>query len=276
MKTYAVKTVQALVAIAVLLGIGFVGGLTAPQAKAPASTTQVAYETTPGPYGSGVLGAWSGLSHGVYCYPATGTKTAPRQVKSTKSSALTACSGEDIRLYGDSITNGGKEEFAAEMSARGLTTMVDAWSGRPTTPVADAILAENAFPATVVVASGTNDIFNPTVMATQINRIKNHIASVSPSTKLFWVDVQATRWGQTEYTERNDQRNSMAVNLAIYQNMPVNHIIQWTARFMSSPGLLGTYLVDGVHPKPTVITTTTGYQYWAAIIRGWLVSLGGA
>ena len=272
------KLIKSLVAIVAMLGVGFVAGTSAvtsaPEVKAPTQITQSAYEATPGPYGSGVLGDWSTLSHGLYCFNPDGSlqnyyTKAARKTQALSSASLT-CSGEDVRLYGDSITFGGKSAFAAEMGAYGLTTYVDAWSGRPTTPIADAIEAETNFPPVVVVASGTNDIFNPTVMAAQINRIKNHISAVSPNTKLFWVDVQATRWGQTDVIERNDQRNSMAVNLAIYQNMPTNRVIQWSQRFMNNPSLLVNYLVDGVHPK-----TGTGYAYWAAILRGWLDSLGG-
>lgn len=271
MKALAVKSMKALVAIALLVGIGFVGGALSQPTEV--KVDQVAMEVTPGPYGSGVLGDWSTLSHGLYCFqPSGGVTSYTKAAKLTapKSSAAMACPGEDIRLYGDSITFGGKSAFAAEMSARGLTTYVDAWSGRPTTPVADAIVAENVFPPVVVVASGTNDIFNPTVMAAQINRIKNHIATVSPLTKVFFVDIQATRWGQTEYTERNDQRNSMAVNMAIWNNVDKNRIVQWSARFMTNPALLTTYLQDGVHPK-----AGSGYAYWAAIVRGWIDSLGG-
>lgn len=275
MRNFITKSVGVLAALAAVLGVGFVGGLSAaPTAKAPAEITQAAYESTPGPYGSGVLGDWSTLSHGLYCFNPDGTLQtyyvkAAMKTQALSSAALT-CSSEDVRLYGDSITFGGKSAFAAEMGKYGLTTYVDAWSGRPTTPVADAIVAETSFPPVVVVASGTNDIFNPTVMAAQIKRIKDHIAAVSPNTKLFWVDVQATRWSQTDIIERNDQRNSMAVNLAIYQTMGADHVLQWTQRFMSNPSLLVTYLKDGVHPKDSA-----SYAYWAAILRGWLDLLGG-
>lgn len=277
------KFIKSLVALVAILGVGYVGGLSsAPQAKLPAEATQVAYETTPGPYGSGVLGDWSTLSHGLYCFNPNGTlqTSYTRAAKATQaaSSAALPCTGEDVRLYGDSITFGGKSAFAAEMGNYGLTTYVDAWSGRPTTPVADAICAETAtgLPKDVVVASGTNDIFNSTVMAGQIQRIKTCIADKNAArtdgvvTKLFWVDVQATRWGQTDVIERNDQRNSMAVNMAIWNNLDKSQIIQWSQRFLANPALLTTYLVDGVHPK-----TGTGYAYWAAILRGWLDSLGG-
>jgi hypothetical protein len=123
-------------------------------------------------------------------------------------------------------------------------------------------------------AVGTNDIFNPTVMGAQVQRAENFIAGYNAqhgtNVRLWWVDVQCTRWGQTDVIERNDQRNSMAVNLDIYQRIASPQVIGWTARFMDNPNLLTTYLVDGVHPK-----TGTGYAYWAAIIRGWLQTYGG-
>lgn len=279
-----IKTIRTLLAVAVLSALAFVAGfVTAPGAKAPVEVTQAAYEASPGPYGSGVLGDWSTLSHGLYCFNPNGTLQnyyvkAAKVTQAISSAALT-CSSEDIRFYGDSIMFGGKSALAAEMGKFGLTTYVDAWSGRPTAPIADAICAETntGLPRNVVVASGTNDIFNPTVMPAQINRIKACIAQKNAArasldgvvTKLFWVDVQATRWGQTDVVERNDQRNSMAVNLAIYQNLNTNQVVQWTQRFMSNPSLLANYLKDGVHPN-----TTTGYPYWAAIIRGWLDTLG--
>lgn len=280
------KFIKSLVALVVLLGVGFVGGLSsAPQAKLPVQQN-VAYETTPGPYGSGVLGDWSNLSHGLYCFPAQGSAakaasyTKAAKVTQAMSSAAFDCPGETLRIYGDSITFGAKSALASEYVVRGQTVYIDAWSGRPTTPVVDAICAEtDGFPANVIVASGTNDIFNPTVMAAQIKRAQACITALSPTTKLFWEDVQATRWGQTDVIERNDQRNSMAVNLAIYQNMPTNRVIQWTQRFMSNPALLTTYLADGIHPKTTPLVDghsySTSYAYYAAIQRGWLDTLGG-
>lgn len=278
------KTVKAAIAGAVLIAVGFVGGLSStPQANLPVQ--KVALETTPGPYGSGVLGDWSGLSHGLYCFPAQGSAakassyTKAAKATQAKSSAAFDCPGETLRIYGDSITFGAKSALASEYVLRGQTVYIDAWSGRPTTPIADAICAETDFPANVIVASGTNDIFNPTVMTAQINRIKACIAAASPTTKLFWEDVQATRWGQTDVIERNDQRNSMAVNLAIYQNIPTNRVIQWTQRFMSNPALLTNYLADGIHPKTTPLVEghsySTSYAYYAAIQRGWLDTLGG-
>jgi hypothetical protein len=282
------KNIRTYVALLAVAGVSFVLGLTGGSNTATVDVQTVAGELTPGPYGSGVLGDWTTLSHGVYCFTngsltsssvAKTTTTAWKNYAKTLSSVAQNvpsqwCPNEQVRLYGDSITFGGKSAFAAALNNK--VVVVDAWSGRPTTPVADNIEAANWLPATVVVASGTNDIFNPTVMATQINRIKAKIANLNATrtdgitTKLFWVDTQITRWSQTDLIERNDQRNAMAINYAIWNNLDKNQIIQWSARFLQNPGLLTTYLQDGVHPK-----TGTGYAYWAATVKSWLTLYGG-
>lgn len=273
------KIIRALVAIAVLLGVGFVAGLSQPH-MAHRAVENKAYETTPGPYGSGVLGDWSGLSHGLYCFQPSGSAvkttayTRATKAGAVKSSVAMACSGEDIRIYGDSITFGGKSALAVELNNLGYTLFVDAWSGRPTTPAVDALVAETWLPNDVIMAVGTNDMFNPTVMGAQVQRAENFIAQYNAANnrnvRLWWVDVQATRWAQTDVIERNDQRNSMAINLAIYKRIPIDHVISWSQRFLDNPNLLTTYLKDGVHPKDGA-----GYAYWAAVIRGWLQSFGG-
>lgn len=270
------KYIKVFVALVALLGIGYLAGVSTPD-LAHQAVEKKAYETTPGPYGSGTLGEWGGLSHGLYCFQPSGTVSAYTRATKTGnvlSSKSMACAGEDVRIYGDSITFGGKSALAAEMNKRGLTLFVDAWSGRPTTPAVDALVAETVLPRDVIMAVGTNDIFNPAVMGAQVQRAENFIAGYNAShgtkVRLWWVDVQATRWGQTDVVERNDQRNSMAVNLSIYKRIPTNNIVGWSSRFMDNPNLLTTYLVDGVHPKPGA-----GYAYWAAVIRGWLQTYGG-
>jgi hypothetical protein len=273
MFTKAIRYVMAMIAI---LGVGYVAGV-----QTPTETPQVtptAYETTPGPTGSGVLGDWSAQSHGLYCFqPGSTPDTA--YTRATKagnpvSSASMACQGEDARIYGDSITFGGKSALAAEFNALGYTLYVDAWSGRPTTPAVDALVAETVLPQWVIMAVGTNDIFNSSVMGAQVQRAENFIAAYNAehgtNVQLFWVDVQCTRWKQSDVIQRNDQRNSMAVNLAIYKRIPIDHVVSIAGRFADNPSLLGTYLLDGTHYK-----AGAGYAYWAAFIRGWLQSFGG-
>jgi lysophospholipase L1-like esterase len=266
------KFIKSMIALVAVAATGFVWGLSsAPEANLP---VKVAYEASPGPYGSGTLGDWSGLSHGTQCFTAS---QATKKVQTIRNYSLGVC-GEQVLVIGDSITSGGRYALADQFAAKGKSVYINYWSGRPTTPAVDWLVTQTSLPPVVIMATGTNDIFNPTVMAAQIKRAQEKVAQF-PGTQLFWVDVQATRWGQTEYTERNDQRNSMAVNLAIYQNMPTDHVIQWTQRFMNNPSLLNTYLIDGVHPKTTPLVTgktySTAYNYWAAILVAWLVSLGG-
>lgn len=276
------KNVRNVIAVVLIAGMAFVAGAIATHSTT-VNVQTVAGELTPGPYGSGALGDWTTLSHGVYCFTngvltnyvvaPTGTAAQKQYAKVLSGKASAAfCPGEDVRLYGDSITFGGKSAFAAALNTK--TVLVDAWSGRPTAPVADAIDAETVLPEDVIVASGTNDTFNPSVMAASVTRIKNRVAALNAangtSTKLFWVDVQITRWSQTDQIERNDQRNGEAINYVLWNNLNKNQIIQWSGRFLQSPGLLTTYLADGVHPKPGA-----GYAYWAATLKGWLTTLGG-
>jgi len=273
------KIINLFVALCAVLGVGYVAGLAQPD-SAQKAVQHVAYETSPGPYGSGSLGDWSGLSHGLYCFqPSTSTVKSTSYTRATKAGAVNssvamACSGEDVRIYGDSITFGGKSALAVEFNKLGKTVFVDAWSGRPTTPAVDALVRETSLPNDVIMAVGTNDMFNPSVFGAQVQRAENFIASYNAShgtsVRLWWVDVQATRWKQSMTVQRNDQRNSMAINMAIYKRIPTNHIVAWNQRFLDNPNLLTTYLVDGVHPKPG-----SGYAYWAAIIRSWVCTYGG-
>jgi lysophospholipase L1-like esterase len=276
------KFIKSMIALVAVAAVGFAWGLSStPEVKLPA---QVAYETSPGPYGSGELGDWQSWSHGTQCFKASGGI-----VVTIRDYDLNGCS-EQVLIMGDSITAGGRYALADRFAEKGKSVYINYWSGRPTAPAVDWLVAQDSLPDVVIMATGTNDIFNPTVMAAQIKRAQAFVNSLNATrtdgvtTQLFWVDVQATRWPATEYTERNDQRNSMAVNLAIYQNMPVNHVIQWTQRFMSNPGLLTTYLADGVHPKtsplyvrPDGVTEnySTSYNYWAASIVNWTDTLGG-
>jgi hypothetical protein len=269
-------------AVIILMGIAFLAGMMQPNnASRTVETIQNnAYETTPGPYGSGVLGDWTVLSHGLYCFqpgttPADTAYTKAPAKTSPASSAYMACEGEDIRVYGDSITFGGKSALAAELNKLGKTVFIDAWSGRPTGPAVDALVAETVLPPDVVMAVGSNDIFNPKAFGAQVQRAENFIAGYNAThgtdVQLWWVSVQVTRWNQTDVIERNDQRNSMSVNMDIYQRIPAEHVIDWAGRFMDNPSLLDYYLLDGTHPDPAVLSSgSTGYQYWAAVIRGWL------
>ena len=164
-------------------------------------------------------------------------------------------------VVGDSITVRGYKALAATHPDQRLA--VDAWSGRNTQLAVDSVLATlneigpDNFPAQLIMATGTNDIFNPFVMPAQIQRL---LSAVPSTTKVYWVDVQADR---PSYT--GDQRNSMMVNKAIWQNCTGNcEVISWAGFLAAKPSRLGMYIdAGGVHP-----TIPTGVNAWAAVLGG--------
>lgn len=192
-------------------------------------------------YGSGTLGDWSGNAHGQTANWATA----------------------DFGLIGDSITTLGWSKLNSDLAAKGKTLAVNYWSGRPTTPAMDWLMSNTVLPPVVIVACGTNDIFDPTVMASQVSR------AVRAGTEFFWVDVQASRWSLATSVQVADQRNSMWVNRQIWDGVADTRVIPWSSWFWTSPNRLTSYLTDGIHPNPT-----TGVNFWSAVLQSKLTSEG--
>lgn len=187
-------------------------------------------------YGSGILGTWQTLTHGtvgdILDTPYDGDPQA------------------DVLIVGDSITTRSYAALIGAVQATGHTAAVNYWSGRPTAPAVDWVLSLSTKPKVIVMASGSNDVMDPTVMTTQIQRLK---AGLPATTKLLWVDVQVSR---PAYPVA-DQRNSMAVNQQIYEQMGDGAVIGWAELFWSAPWRIGYYLeADGVHPR---IGAVAGY-----------------
>jgi hypothetical protein len=193
-------------------------------------------------YGSGVLGDWKTLGHGFY------------------NPSGKAFADVDLLLVGDSITNRGKEEFVASMKTNhGADVAVNYWSGRPTTPAVDYVLSATTLPPRVIMAVGSNDIMDPSVMAAQIQRVLTNLAARPEPVELWWVDVQASR---PAYPVA-DQRNAGWVNNQIHDAIDPEHVISWFRWFASSPGRIQTYIAaDGIHPIEGV-----GTNFWAEILR---------
>lgn len=147
--------------------------------------------------GSGSLGAWSGNA---------------RTLDTTWGTA-------DVGIVGDSITVRGYPVLRSALAGHSLTLAVDAQGGRPTTPAVDALLARPQLPATLIMATGTNDIFDPTVMATQVARVVNGVAALGVE-HLLWVDVQCCRTSKTAAVQLADQRNTGWVNDQIHAGVP--------------------------------------------------------
>lgn len=205
-------------------------------------TTQVqqAYAETVTDYGSGTLGDWKSLTHGV--------------IGDILDTQYDGTPQADVLVMGDSITTRGYSALIPLITGAGHTIAVNYWSGRPTAPAVDWVLSLSTKPKLVVMATGSNDVMNPIVMTAQIRRLK---AGLPSTTTLLWVDVQVCR---PAYAVA-DQRNSMAVNQQIYEEMGDAGVIGWAELFWSAPWRLTYYLQDGVHPY-----IGKGTAFWAGAL----------
>lgn len=194
-------------------------------------------------YGSGTIGPWPTYSHG----------TVGDWLDTQYDGDPTA----DVGIIGDSITAGSWTALQSALDLKGKTLAVNYWSGRPTTPAVDWALSLSDPPPVLIMAVGTNDIFNPSVMATQVARLR---AGLPASTQVYWVDVQAAR----PVSPAPDQRNSGWINLQIRQECtsPCT-VIPWSTWFAAQPSRITAYLPDGVHPNGT-----GGPAFWAAVLTG--------
>lgn len=166
----------------------------------------------------------------------------------------------DAWMFGDSITYGGRPQLTTRMSAAGKTIAFDAWSSRPATPAVDALEVRlnnlsYAKPSVVIMAVGTNDFIDPTLVAAQVLRAKYLCAAAG--VELVWVDTFLRREGYRE----NDLINCAWINAQIHENIPVNRIVPWFRWFASAKSRIDARLRDGVHP-----IDGQGDDFWAAAI----------
>ncbi|MFE9749422.1 hypothetical protein ACFYOT_31300 [Saccharothrix saharensis] len=204
-------------------------------AVAVGSTLLTAPEAYADGYGSGALGPWENSSKAI------STLTQIRPVLDT----------DGLFMFGDSISVQDGYSLAQRLHSRtGDVIAVHNWSGRPTAPAVDA-LAQWAqtygLPGRVLMATGSNDIFTPPVFAAQVERV---LDIVGPTRKVYWVNVQVARTGQTAAVQLADQRNSAWINLQLADAQrahPNLRIVRWAEFLAAKPTRLTAYLRDGVH-----------------------------
>ena len=164
----------------------------------------------------------------------------------------------DVLIVGDSITVGNYKTLAADLPGRRLA--VNAQSGRGTVDAVNQVLAMPYVPPRVIMAVGSNDVFNPTVMAGQIKRLRQ--ALEPRGIAVSWVTVQVSRWKYPAATQLADQRNTGWVNAQIQAGCTAPcRVIDWFGMLAGYPSYrLPAYLRDGTH------TTELGTVAWAKLL----------
>jgi len=201
----------------------------------PVSTLPATAATPGGLYGSGTLGSWTNGTRAI------STATQIRRVVQTNG----------VYMFGDSIAFQDGKALATRLLGRdGSQLAVHSWSGRPTSGAVDA-LAEWAssygLPRRIVMATGTNDIFDPPKFAAQVERA---MSVVGQNRTMYWINVQVARKAVTATMQLADQRNSAWVNLQLsdaQKQHPNLRIVRWAEYLALKPNRLASYLRDGLH-----------------------------
>ncbi|WP_329003794.1 hypothetical protein OHA18_10640 [Kribbella sp. NBC_00709] len=198
----------------------------------PASTSA----TSTGPYGSGVLGSWANGTRAI------STTTQIHRVLET----------DGVYMFGDSISVQDGKSLATRLLGRdGSQMAVNNWSSRPTSGAVDALqqwAAAYGLPRRILMASGSNDIFDPPKFAAQLDRA---MSIAGRNRTVYWVNIQAVRKSVGATMQLADQRNSSWLNMQMYdvqEKYPNLRIIRWAEWLWVKPYRLLNYLRDGVHP----------------------------
>ncbi|TDD19526.1 hypothetical protein E1218_23910 [Kribbella turkmenica] len=186
-------------------------------------------------YGSGELLNWTTSSRAL-----------------TGEAAVQAVVARDgVFMFGDSIAVQDGKALATRLKDRtGDIMAVHNWSGRPTTPAVDALqewATKYGMPRRILMATGTNDIFNPPVLAAQIERT---MKIAGPNRTVVWCNIQVARSNQSASVQLADQRNTAWINLQLsdaQKRHPNLRIVRWAEYLAAKPARLTMYLRQGIH-----------------------------
>ncbi|MEV0283927.1 MULTISPECIES: hypothetical protein [unclassified Kribbella] len=188
-----------------------------------------------GPFGSGRLGPWENLVNHI---------SSDDEIRDT-------LMFNGVFMFGDSIAvqdGPALEELLA--SRTGDAIAVHDWSGQPASAAVDALADwERRFglPSRIVMAVGSNDIFDPPAFAAQVERAM-HIAG--PSRTVYWVNVHVSRVRVPSAVRSADLANSAWVNQQLEQaavRHPNLRIVRWNEFLAVQADGAAKYLRDGVH-----------------------------
>ncbi|MFI5711941.1 hypothetical protein [Kribbella sp. NPDC051620] len=157
---------------------------------------------------------------------------------------------DGVFMFGDSLGVTGGPVLAERLVARTHDALaMDAWSGRPTAPAADALALwarTYGLPGRILIETGSNDIFNPPAVTAQIDRV---MQIVGRTRTVIWVNV----WVARRSTAAADRSNSAWINrqLAAATRRHANlQLVHWAEFINADPRRERRYLHDGVHTTP--------------------------
>jgi hypothetical protein len=202
-------------------------------AAATVASTQTAEAANP--YGSGALLNWTTFSRAI----------------ASEATIKSVVARDGVFMFGDSIAVQDGRALATRLSGRtGDSLAVHNWSGRPTAPAVDALQAwatRYGMPRRILMATGTNDIFNPPVFAAQIDRT---MKIAGPNRTVVWCNIQVARTNQSVSVQLADQRNSAWINVQLsdaQKRHPNLRIVRWAECLAAKPSRLTMYLRQGIH-----------------------------
>jgi hypothetical protein len=222
----------------VLALLGAVCVVLEPRSTSADSTVYGSYSVPskgPGPYGSGTLGPWDQLSHRI----------------SPEDEIRDVLTFDGIFMFGDSIAVQDSAALERLLTDRGGESIaVHDWSGQPASAAVDALEEwshDYGLPRRIVMAVGTNDIFDPPAFAAQLERA---LRIAGPDRTVYWVNVYVDRSKHPAAIRDADLTNSAWINQQL-QDAALRHpnlrIIDWSGFLMSQPDRPAQYLRDGVH-----------------------------
>ncbi|WP_202867955.1 GDSL-type esterase/lipase family protein [Kribbella sindirgiensis] len=189
----------------------------------------------PGRYGSGTLGPWQNLIHRI----------------SPEDQIREVLAFDGVFMFGDSIAvqdSAALERLLADRTGDAIA--FHDWSGQPASAAVDALEEWSrtyGLPRRIVIAAGTNDIFDPPAFAAQIERA---LRIAGPDRTVYWVNVYVDRTKLPASVRAADRANSAWINQQL-QDAEIRHpnlrIIDWAGFLTSQPNGPAQYLRDGVH-----------------------------
>ncbi|GAA3139051.1 hypothetical protein JOF29_000274 [Kribbella aluminosa] len=200
-----------------------------------------------GPYGSGTLGPWQGLLHRI----------------SSEDQIRDVLAFDGVFMFGDSIAVQDSSALEQLLADRGADPIaVHDWSGQPASAAVDALedwSRSYGLPQRIVMAVGTNDIFDPPAFTEQVERA---IRIAGPNRTVYWVNVYASRTKQPASVQDADLANSTWINQQLAQAAllhPNLRIVEWSEFLTTQPNGPAQYLRDGVHTsEPTGSSARNG------------------